>query len=183
MYGYYYATTNELARFDFIHGKANINNSIETNNMVLGIDEYLSADRKNIDTEFIAFKKYYQRIYKGTGCIYKEWLDIIRDSRNRAGEALKRDYPTQIPFIKFPKNSRHKLYIFGHSLDVTDKDILQDLILNDNIYTTIFYPDKKELGKKIANLVKVIGQDELIRRTGGSTKTIEFRKQQDVVGV
>ena len=37
------------------------------------------------------------------------------------------------------------------------------------------------MGQQIANLVKVIGQDELIRRTGGSTKTIEFRLQQDMI--
>lgn len=34
------------------------------------------------------------------------------------------------------------------------------------------------LRKKIANLVRVIGQDELIRRTGESTKTIEFKLQK-----
>ena len=34
------------------------------------------------------------------------------------------------------------------------------------------------MGQQIANLVKVIGQDELIRRTGGSTRTIEFKEQQ-----
>lgn len=75
------------------------------------------------------------------------------------------------------------MYIFGHSLDATDKDVLRDLILNDNVYTTIFYPNKEELGRKIANLVKVIGQDELIRRTGGSTKTIEFKQQQDMIKI
>ena len=75
----------------------------------------------------------------------------------------------------------HNLYIFGHSLDVTDKDILRDLILNDNVYTTIFYHNKETMGQQIANLVKVIGQDELIRRTGGSTKTIEFKLQQDMI--
>ena len=89
---------------------------------------------------------------------------------------------------------RHNLYIFGHSLDVTDKDILKDLILQDNVYTTIYYHKiyddtgkddngRADLGSKIANLVKVIGQDELIRRTGGSTKTIEFKLQQDMVEI
>lgn len=63
-------------------------------------------------------------------------------------------------------------------MDVTDKDILRDLILNDNVYTTIFYPDKDELGRKIANLVKVIGQDELIRRTGRSTKTSDHQQRK-----
>jgi len=34
-------------------------------------------------------------------------------------------------------------------------------------------------GQQIANLVKVIGQDELIQRTGGgSARSIEFKLQQ-----
>ena len=37
------------------------------------------------------------------------------------------------------------------------------------------------MGQQIANLVKVIGQDELIRRTGGNTKTIEFKLQAKLV--
>lgn len=74
--------------------------------------------------------------------------------------------------------NKHHVYIFGHSLDVTDKDILRDLILNDNVHTTIFYHDKDAMGQQIANLVKVIGQDELIRRTEGKDKLIEFKPQK-----
>ena len=37
------------------------------------------------------------------------------------------------------------------------------------------------MGQQIANLAKIIGPDELVRRTGGSTKTIEFRKQQKMI--
>ena len=55
------------------------------------------------------------------------------------------------------------------------------------MYTTIYYhkePDdargKKDLARKIINLVKIIGRDELIRRTGGETKTIVFCLQQDM---
>lgn len=151
------------AEYDFIHGKTGAAHTIATNNMVLGIDEYLSAERKDTDVEFIAFKKYYQRIYKETGCGYKKWLgEMERD--NLMGQ------PT-----------RHGLYIFGHSLDVTDKDVLRDLILHDHINTTIFYFNKDDFGTKITNLVRVIGQDELIRRTGGDTKTIWFEQQQDMI--
>lgn len=163
--------------------------------MVLGIDEYLLDDRKDKETDFIAFKKYYQRIYKGTGCKYKEWVDQIREDylyflqRNERADRKKNrsainewhEYIDEIEgsAIRNEKCKIHNLYIFGHSLDVTDKDVLRDLILNDNVQTTIFYHSKDELGRKIANLVKVIGQDELIRRTGGSTKTIEFKEQQN----
>lgn len=177
-YARIYNSRNEKnIEYDYIHGKADVNHTIETNNMVLGIDEHLPDDRKNVDIEFIAFKKYYQRIYKQTGNKYKSWVDIIKkeyeDFLQISAARTIRNIATEYP--------QHNLYIFGHSLDVTDKDILCDLILNDNVHTTIFYHNKETMGRQIANLVKVIGQDELIRRTGGSTKTIEFKLQQDMV--
>lgn len=146
--------------YNYIHGKASDGITLD-NNMVLGIDEYLDDDRKNKDVEFIAFKKYYQRIHRETGCAYKDWIQPIKNSEKYDG----------IEYIKY------NIYIFGHSLDVTDKDILRELILNDNTQVKIFYHNKDIYGKQIANLVKVIGQDNLIKKTGGSTKTIEFIAQ------
>ena len=143
--------------------------------MVLGIDEYLIGEKRNQETDFIAFKKFYQRIYKATGSDYKNWVDEIISSRYANEVVLREQFPKQIPYEKF--NSKHNVYIFGHSLDITDKDVLRDLILNDNVYTIIYYYNKDVMGQQIANLVKVIGQDELLRRTGGSTRTIEFRLQ------
>jgi hypothetical protein len=67
--------SKHISEYDYIHGKSDISNTKESNNMVLGIDEYLADERKNKDVEFIAFKKYFQRIYKKTGCKYKDWVD------------------------------------------------------------------------------------------------------------
>lgn len=169
--------------YDYIHGKADIKNTLESNNMVLGIDEYLPDNKKDKDIDFIAFKKYYQRIYKGTGCKYKEWVDQIIESWENETEGNKAEIRKCISRGDLKNNKIHNLYIFGHSLDDTDKDVLRDLLLNDNVHTTIFYHSKEELGRKIANLVKVIGQDELIKRTGGSTRTIEFKEQQEMVDI
>ncbi len=171
---------------DYIHGKADINNTIENNNMVLGIDEYLPEDRKNKEIEFIAFKKYYQRIHKGTGCKYKEWLDeIIRENDEYEDCFFQPKSSFRVNTKGVNKKGininspRHNLYIFGHSLDITDKDILRELILTDYVYTTIYYRNLDQKGQQIANLVKVIGQDELIQRTGGgSARSIEFKLQQ-----
>ena len=159
-------------KYDYIHGESRFNSTLESNNMVLGIDEYLNKKSKDKEID-------YQRIYKKTGSEYKNWVDEIANSRYENEVALRERFPKQIPYKKF--NSKHKLYIFGHSLDITDKDVLRDLILNDNVYTTIYYLNKGVMGQQIANLVKVIGQDELIRRTGGSTKTIEFKLQAKLV--
>lgn len=192
--------------YDYIHGKSIEGNTIKSNNMVLGIDEYLPEKRRDKEVEFIAFKKYYQRIYKQTGCKYKEWIDKIKEEylefleKQKGAESKINTWTVDMYSMldslaarafKKSKCNKHNLYIFGHSLDVTDKDIFKTLILNDNVYTTIFYHEKKDdngngdkgrkdLGQKVANLVKVIGQDELIRRTGGITKTIEFKLQSEM---
>lgn len=68
----------------------------------------------------------------------------------------------------------NNVYFYGHSLDVTDKDVISKLILAKNSKTHIFYHNKKTLSSMITNLVKVIGEDNLIRKTGGCDRTIEF---------
>ncbi len=180
--------------YDFIHGQADINNSIYTNNMVLGIDEYLSDDRKDSDVTFIAFKKFFQRIYKCTGSEYIEWINKINVERVIRNYEYVGEDEDGMETWELQPAFEHNLYIFGHSLDITDKDVLKKLIMNDRVKTTIFYNKisdehgktdggKKSLAMKITNLVKVIGQDELIRKTGGSHKTIEFKLQQDMVDI
>ena len=72
------------------------------------------------------------------------------------------------------------IYVFGHSLDNTDGDVLRNLILQEHTKTTIFYHSREALGKQIANLVSVIGEDELIRRTNKGTQTIFFESTQNV---
>ena len=111
----------------------------------------MTGERKNQDNEYIEFKKFYQRIFKSTGCRYLTWL-------------------------KQSQEERLNIYIFGHSLDVTDKDILRHLILARHAHTTIFYIHKADLKNQIKNLVKVIGEDELIERAYGSHITIHFKK-------
>ena len=162
--------------YDYIHGKADINKNILTSNLVLGIDEYLDDSLKDKELEFLTFKKFYQRIYKSTGNAYLKWIDEIK---REYSEYLDKKGKLRHADIECPM---HTLYIFGHSLDITDKDVLKLLICNDNVQTKIFYyrknkDDKKNLGKLIKNLVLMIGQEELIRRTGGINRTIEFIPQ------
>ena len=85
------------------------------------------------------------------------------------------------------------IYIFGHSLDVTDEDILRRFILDEYkkalrreglvVRTTIFHFNQNALGKQIANLVKVIGQDNLISMVHGSDARIILQQQQDAKNV
>lgn len=165
---------NMQIEYDYIHGEAILDRQDEKKGIVLGIDEYLGDERKNIELDFIEFKKYYQRIYKQNGCLYREWIDEIK-TNNLIQETTSIGIQNNEIFRQKRNVNYHKLFIYGHSLDITDKDILREFILNDNVQTTIFYLDRKDFGQKIINLVKIIGQDELIKRTGGKTKTISFQ--------
>ena len=139
--------------------KTKLNKYIEENNMILGIDEYLSDERANKEVEFIPFKKYYQRIYKKTGNEYKNWIAEI----NRNND----------------KKEKNTIYIFGHSLDVTDGDVLRELINHEDMQTVIFYRDKTQLGIQIANLVKVLHSDRVIEYVYGAEPKIKFIQQKE----
>lgn len=153
--------------YDYIHGKADVveHKTKKENNMVLGIDEYLSEEEKNVKLDLIQFKKYFQRIFKKTGSEYVKWIQHM----NRYGED-------------------NNIVIFGHSLDVSDKDILKKLILESgyknkdgtygkNTNVIIYYYNEDVYAQQISNLVKIIGQDELIDRVSGQNPRIVFNKQ------
>lgn len=183
----------EEKMYDFIYGQADETHTIENCNMVLGIDEYLPKGRRDNEIEFVSFKKYYQRIYKETGSDYLDWINEIEtenmkyyshiedlEQKSKANEGLGEKAASDREKLKQKKEDspKHYVYIFGHSLDITDKDIIKSLICCDNVYTTIYYHNNDSHARQVANLVKVIGKKELIKRTGGISKTIEFVKLQ-----
>ncbi|MDE6670591.1 MAG: bacteriophage abortive infection AbiH family protein [Ruminococcus sp.] len=143
-------------KYDYIHGKAKIDGNIDNCNLVLGIDEYLQGEQRDKDNEFIQFKKFFQRIYKGTGSRYIDWLDDLN-------------------LLDYIDNKRGlNIYVYGHSLDVTDADIFRRIILTKGAKTHIFYHNQTALSNQIANLVKIIGEEKLIQFTYESKRKIEF---------
>ena len=160
----YYDPENEV-QYCYIHGKTK-DGSLEECDLVLGIDEYLPPERRDTNNEFVWFKKFYQRIYKETGSEYQDWIKHF--------EYLNEKY-------KKANISPLELYIYGHSLDVTDKDVLSRLIMMDNTITHIFYHSREAMAKQISNLVKIIGEDNLIRKNGGKDRTILFTQSQAAV--
>lgn len=156
---------NKVIEYDYIHGNLDISRGIEENNMVLGIDEYLEGNDRNKELDFIYFKKYFQRIYKKTGCKYKKWIEKIKSSKMTVLKPEGHSYSNNI-------------YIYGHSLDITDKDILKELLMLPRTQITIFYYNKNDYAQKITNLVGIIGQDELIESVHGENPRVIFKEIQ-----
>ena len=175
---------NRKIIYNYIHGKADINATVDSSNLVLGIGEYLTQRSENKGNMFSSFKKCYQKMLKQTCDDYKLWIDDIKEEWENQAIESKRDIKRWISENSLDSSyeKAHKLYIFGHSLDITDADVLRYLILNENIQTTIYYyrkdeNDKTELKKQMENMVNAIGQEELLKRTSGRNKTINFIPQ------
>lgn len=113
-----------------------IHGSLNKNNLVLGINETLTEYTENKIVDTVYFKKYFQRIYKKTDYKYINWLNYA-------------DFDT--------------VYIHGHSLDESDKEILEKIInsvLKKGTSTVkIFYYDEKHYRQEVTNLIKVLGKD------------------------
>lgn len=167
---------NKNVEYDFIHGKAKLDNNVNTSNIILGIDEYLPEDEKDKNLTFVKFKKFYQRIYKKTGCLYNFWLK----EHLKTIKILFSNYNGDDYFDDLGAEPIN-IYIFGHSLDITDKDILNTLIINKLSKVTIFYHNKDELSKKIINTIKIIGQDNLIEFVHGANPKLKFVDQNTLL--
>lgn len=163
----YTRTYNKLRKVFHIHGRCKRNGSSEKNNMVLGIDEYwTSKEDQDTHTNFTIFKKFAQRIRKRTGV---RNYSCIRNIENEFNKHKTLSY----------------VYIFGHSLDVTDKDILFDFLNSEATSVTIFCKDKSTEGELIANVIKIIGEERLLKKANQSPIKFNFviPKDNDMIPI
>lgn len=167
-----YDSRNKV-EYDYIHGEI----GQTPNNMVLGIDEYLKGSEINENLDFVRFKKYFQRIQKRTGCRYKEWLDVLYSELHK----LQQANGSWIRGAKEPDPTVLNLFIYGHSLDITDKDILKELIMYEHAYITIYHHNDESYEDKVINLIKLIGQDNLTKFVHGSHPKIKFQLQKEMI--
>lgn len=129
-----------------IHGMIRTDLDVGNSNIVMGLNE---QREQNID--FIYFVKYFQRIQKATGVGYKEFVD--KYDINSLGRKYREEF---------------ELYIYGHSLDETDEDILKFVIgdideKGDMIFKPkkiiVFFYDSTDYEQKVINLIKLYGRN------------------------
>lgn len=158
-----YRIYDDKVKCEFIHGYADAYRSKKQCNMVLGIDEFLSDSDKNIELDFVEYRKYFQRIIKRTDIEYKRELEK---------NILRKD--------------KIVTYFFGHSMSVTDKEVLEYLLpinKNDVTKSIICYYSEDTFKSQIINLIKILGQDKLQELMSGNDPAIELINQNDLLNV
>lgn len=105
--------------------------------IVLGVNPNEDDEVQTVDTTFLQFKKYYQRVRFGTDISYLAFMEHAR---------MTRKY-----------DNGYTVTVVGHSLDVTDKDIIMEVFNLPN-EIQILYHDEKAIGGYIKNLVNIFGK-------------------------
>ena len=157
--------------FHFIHGK--LGDGKEKNNMVIGVNEYWSAEEADFHTDYNFFKKFTQRVIKNTGVEYRKWIY----------EATKQSvkYEEKRNSTSYKNLGLSEVYIFGHSLDISDKDLLEELFMNESLVVNVYYRNEIHQADLIAAIVRMISEKEFIKQYHEYPQRIKFIKQQDMI--
>lgn len=127
-----YTSTYEKLYFDntiyHLHG------SLE-DKIIIGINPDTDDNKATIDTSFVGFKKYYQRTLFETDREYIKWINGLNDTHDE-----------------------YCLTVMGHSLDVTDADIITELFQYAS-EINILYHNEDAKRAYITNLVKIFGKE------------------------
>lgn len=106
----------------------------DENGIVLGINNDEKDELENMDAGLIRFKKYYQRAIKDTFYSVADFLD--------------------------DKETTYNVAIVGHSIDITDRDILVGLMKHPRTKITIYYHDDKAHRLQMVNLINMVGKSK-----------------------
>ena len=139
----------------YIHGK------LDTN-IILGVNPDEKDELSDLDTSYIMFKKYYQRIYHRTDNSFIEMINSIKKDK----DALSPQH--------------NDLVVCGHSLDVTDQDLIKQVFdVSGSIY--IVCHDLSKIGDYISNLIQIYGKSEFdIIRSTKQLRFITYEEWKDV---
>ncbi|MPW44166.1 AbiH family protein [Acinetobacter guerrae] len=171
---YSFNYTNTYQRFydaievDYLHGSFG-----ENQNIVLGISE---LEHENlIKLKAYGFTKYHQKIFKDTDYLFlNDCKDKIENHKLKI-ENLEKDFDSSDSLGKrFARQNLMEVesklnitfYIWGHSLDISDKDYIIDLFsLNDdmdrNVRVTVYYFDKNAKFSLLNNLLAILGKEKV----------------------
>lgn len=100
--------------------------------IILGVNPDESDELSSIDISFLRFKKYFQRVINHSDDTYLGWVTKTNNSAS--------------------------LVVMGHSLDVTDKDVIIQMFHAAKDITVLYYNENAE-ASLVANLIKIYGKE------------------------
>ena len=143
----------------YVHGKCRAESDYDRreSDLVLGINEYLPDDKKDTVNVYAIFKKFIQRIRNNNDTTYYKWALAMKDLYEN-------------------KHEVSDVWVYGHSLDVTDGDILERFLKPEYTSVHIFTREKEptEAGRLAKNLISIMSEDVMIEKSSSDSKRLKF---------
>lgn len=155
-------------RVEYLHG-----NCGREQNIVLGISDLNHENLKKLKA--YGFTKYHQKLIKDTDYLFLDGFKENIEFNKVKVENFDKDFGHLAPnrrrverqnLIEEASKLNLSLYIWGHSLDISDKDYIFDLFsLNDgvdrNVRVTVYYFDRSAKFSLLNNLLAILGKDKV----------------------
>ena len=180
IYSFNYTSTyqkfyDQSVETDYLHGSFG-----EEQNIVLGGSEL--ADDSLRKLKAYGFTKYHQKLFKDTDYLFLDKYKTFISNNEKNIDKLMKQYQRNIDInndrkilmrmkenidaLELKRKLNLNFYVWGHSLDVSDKDYIIDLFsLNDgmdrNIQVTVYYFDKPAKFSLLNNLLAILGKDKV----------------------
>ena len=159
-----YQRIYESVDVEYLHGSHG-----KEQNIVLGIDELKDECLKKLKA--YGFTKYHQKLFKDTDYLFLDSFKSKLKSFEKDLESFDKAYGHNPPEIYQHQLKQHfnlnlNFYIWGHSLDVSDKYYILDLFsLNDeidrNVRVIVYYFDKNAKFALLNNLLAILEKDKV----------------------
>ncbi|WP_089605870.1 AbiH family protein [Acinetobacter piscicola] len=183
---------HKKAEIEFLHGSHG-----DKQNIVLGISDIEDNSLKNLKA--YGFTKYHQKLFKDTDYLFLD--NFIKESKIRhENYDIKKDLPDSefqpsngfsstakkdaLSKLRSELNPEMNISIWGHSLDVSDKDYIKDLFsLNDdidrNVRVVIYFFDKNAKFALLNNLLAILGKNKV--EDWMKSKWLKFKENPKIV--
>ncbi|WP_216937205.1 AbiH family protein [Acinetobacter sp. BY484] len=168
---------------DYLHGSHG-----EFQNIVLGISQLEDESLKKLKA--YGFTKYHQKLFKDTHYLFLDgYKRKLKETLEKYKKHKSHNYPNnQIEqereehFLKIMKLDLN-FNIWGHSLDVSDKDYIIDLFsLNDeidrNVRVTVYYFDRLAKFSLLNNLLAILGKEKVEHWM--KNKWLQFKQNPEI---
>lgn len=159
-----YQRLHDTVEVEYLHGSHGVEQ-----NIVLGVSDLKDESLKKIKA--YGFTKYHQKLFKDTDYLFLDGFKEKVKNHKRSLEEFERDYQfgdksNQRKIFGISEKLNLNFYIWGHSLDVSDKDYILDLFsLNDDmdrsVRVTVYYFNKNAKFDLLNNLLAILGKDKV----------------------
>ena len=136
----------------YIHGECGSSDPASCN-MVIGIRNYDGTNNSS-SVNTVSFDKFAQRVQKGTDKSYVPWIDRLKKESSDLAAFLSHFPAKEKNGIRYPE-----IYIYGHSLNEFDIDILKEFLIQNNTRLYLYpYGDKEDLFIR-TKIIPIIGKE------------------------